>query len=505
MTQQEPQRARAVRPSRGVAVVLAACAAGALLPGPADAVASDPLSASALFSDVQRYVELGPRHHLTGSREDERTQRWMRDELAAAGALAGTDAYSYFSFRPRRVGLSVAGRPYENVAPFFYSGTTGRQPRTAALVDVGLGSQAEVAAADVAGKIAVIDVPYFKGALDPTFAPAFARLEAAGAVGLVAVTGGPQDLPVNQDVDSREGAQHLPTLFIGKRSGREVIEAARAGATASLLLDAEAGRSCTTNTWAVLPGRDPERVIVIATPTGAFTPSGSERGPGVATLLGLARHWASLPQDERPATLVFAVLSGHEIGFLGLPTLMRAHPDWFATADAYVHLGASLAAIEQDELPDGTVLRSSAGDWTRALYVSENPLLEPGVTAAFAPAQPLGSLPPSVWDPGEQSLAYAEGLPIIASSGASHYFHTAGDTAEAVSPVLLETMTRAFADTVDSVAGLPAGAVRAANAAASTLGPIRGPSTTPGGGPPPESEEFAPRLVERCAGNAGAR
>lgn len=471
------------------------CAALAL---PATAGA-DPLGGDQLFSDLLHYVRLGPRSHLTGTPVDARTQAWMRSELADAGLQTGVDGYSFYGFEVDGLGLRVAGHAYRHIAAFYYSGDTGPSPRQAELAYAAEGTPAEVSQAQVKGRIAVIDVPYLAGnALDPTFSSAFQNLEQAGAAGLVAVTDGPGDYPVNQDVDSRAGLQSLPTVFVGRRSGQEIMAAARAHATASLLLDASVGRRCATNSWGILPGQDPERDVVIGTPIGAWTPSASERGPGVAILLGLARHYAALPESQRPVTLIFAVLSGHEVGYLGLPTLIEAHPQWFANADAYVHLGASLAALQQVAGPGSGVRKLPVGDWTRALYVSENPLLAPGVQAAFAQAAPLGSLPPGAFDPGEQGYAYHDGIPIIAESGGSYYFHTAADEPSGVGVNLLHQQAEAFAGSIDYVTGLPAGALRAANGPAAQLGARADPNPTPTGGAS-EQPAYAPLLDSGCA------
>jgi len=443
---------------------------------------ADPLDGGQLLQDVQHYAALGPVNHLTGSASDQATQDWMREQLAAAGLQTGIDSYDYYGFVVRQVALRADGADYANIAPYLYSGVTGASPVTAPMVYGGvLGDQAETQNASLAGKVVVIDVPYVKGAVDSSFANAFTRIHAAGAAALIAVTEGPQDYAVNQDVDSRAGVQGLPTVFVGKVSGQTIIAAAKAGKTASVLLDADVGERCTTNSWGVLPGADPSRFVIVGTPTGAFTPSGSERGPGVAELLGLARHYASLPVAQRPLTLVFAILSGHEIGYLGLPTFMATHAGWFAHADAYVHLGASLAAAEQEELPDGSVQRLPFGDPSRWLYASENPLLQPGVQKAFAAAGLL-SVPPGALDPGEQGYAYHAGIPIVASSGGSYYFHTAGDTADGVDAGLLAQTAQGFAGSIDHVMSLPAGELRSANAAAAQAGAARDPNPTPSGG-----------------------
>src|SRR5947209_7300782 len=153
---------------RTIGVVAAGCLLALAHAAPGIA---DPLDGAPLLGDVVHYVQLGPTNHLTGSSSDQATQTWMRDELAAAGLQTGVDAYDYYGFVPNQVGLSVAGTGYANITPYFYSGVTGPSPVTAPTVYAGvLGSPVETQNQSLAGKIAVIDVPYIKQSTDSSFA-----------------------------------------------------------------------------------------------------------------------------------------------------------------------------------------------------------------------------------------------------------------------------------------------------------------------------------------------
>jgi predicted dienelactone hydrolase len=223
----------------------------------------------------------------------------------------------------------------------------------------------------------------------------------------------------------------------------------------------------------------------------------------VAILLGLARHYANVPRAQRPVTLVFAALAGHEAGYLGLPVLMQRHKDWFA-GDAYFHLGASLAARAMTETPNGTVVSSRAGDPTRLLYVSENPLAQAIAQKDLAPAAQMGSMAPGVRNVGEQAYAYHAGIPVISSSGASFYFHTQGDQSDGVSPELLAATAGGFRAALDDVAALPAGALRQANGVAAQLGARQEPGATPGGGTGATDPDKEPTPVAACGSPAPA-
>ncbi len=228
---------------------------------------------------------------------------------------------------------STRGRPARRVSPPRWS-----RPATAPCP------------ADAAGKIVVVS-QLAKGALDPSIAAAIA----AGAKGLVYVTEGVGDLPKKEDVNSRKGTGDFPVLLVGQKSGAEVLADAEAGENADLTLQAQLGTATDYDVWGELPGADDSRRVFVGTPVSSFVPSASERGGGVAILLGLAKHYAELPRSQRPETLVFLATTGHEVGFLGLEALIEAKGSWFTDADAYVHMGASLGAPTGVENPDGSI------------------------------------------------------------------------------------------------------------------------------------------------------
>jgi len=114
-----------------------------------------------------------------------------------------------------------------SIAPRLYSGTTPAGGLAAPLAYASLGTARDMSSAAVKDRIAVVDVPYNDGATAPTLEPAITAAKAAGAAALVAVTEGPEDYPIHEDVDSRAGLLGLPVVFVGKRSGAAVIDAAR--------------------------------------------------------------------------------------------------------------------------------------------------------------------------------------------------------------------------------------------------------------------------------------
>jgi hypothetical protein len=482
-----------LRLALAVALILTAIAAPLARAGTAD-----PLSAASLYADVGDYARIAP-DHLTGSPEEAATQRWVADNLARAGLQTGANSYTFLRFAPKTVALTVAGHKVRSPATRFYSGTTPPAGVSRPLVYAGLGSAEEDSKAGVAGNLEVIDVPMADDVASPTLDQAFTAAKAAGAAGLIAVTEGPQDYPVQEDIDSRQGMQGMPTVFVGKASGAGVIAAAKASERATLTVVATVGTGCDADVYGVLPGADPSHYVIVGTPTSGFDRAASERGAGVAVLLGLARHYASLALAERPLTMVFVATSGHEIGFLGLPLFMQAHPQWFTNAQSYVHLGASIAAAQLVEAPDGSVERLPSGDATRLFYVSENPLLGPAVQASFAATgTATGSSFPAARNVGEQAYPYHAGVPIVSISGSSYFFHTPGDQPDGVDQSLLASMAAGFRGSIDYVDSLPPGAAPAANGAAVAAGAQQNPNPTPSGSSGTGNPAYQPTPVSSC-------
>ena len=323
------------------------------------------------------------------------------------------------------------------------------------------------------GKIVVVSVPYEHNSKAVGLYPAIETAVEGEAAGLVAVTQGVLDYPKWEDVNARKGTGELPVLMVGKRSGAAMIAAAEAEESGTLTLAADtSGVACDRDVWGELPGAEPSRRVFVGVPASSFTPSASEHGTGVAITVGLARYYASLPLSERPETLVFMALGGHEIGWLGLQALLASpQGPWFQSADAYVHLGSALGAPVATEEPDGTIHTTTTPDPTGRLHNSENPFLENSVKEDFAVAGiPTPETPPHEASGGEQTNAYVAGIPTASFSGASLWFHTAGDLPSTVDPTILEKDADAFRRTVNTITAIPAGELKAANKHAEELG-----------------------------------
>jgi hypothetical protein len=435
-------------------------------PGPAE----EPLSAASLMATVEGYSRLP--NHLSGTPNSAAALAEFQANLAAAGLRLGEEAFTFPRFAVDAVGLRAGPATVSAAAivPLLYSGTTPANGVEAPLFDGGGGTFAK---GEVGGKIVVVSIAYEHNSKPIGLDQAIETAVEGHAAGLVAVTQVVGDYPKWEDVNARDGTGPLPVLMVGKRSGAAVIAAAEAGESGTLTLAAEtSGVSCDRDVWGELEGADPSRRVFVGTPASSYTPSASEHGTGVAITVGLARHYAALPRSQRPETLVFMAFGGHEVGWLALQSLLASpYGSWFHGADAYVHLGSALGAPAAHEEPDGSIVTSSTPDPTGRLHDSENPLLERSVIEDFeAAGVPTPETPPHIASGGEQTNAYAAGIPTASFSGASLFFHTAGDLPGTVSPGILAADADAFRRVLDTITAIPAGVLKADNAHAEELG-----------------------------------
>ena len=429
----------------------------ALAAAPAANAASqpDPLSTASLMSTIDQYGS-SPNHY-SGTQADWSEENTVAEQFEADGLKVNSIAYNFPRFQPQHISLSVDSTyfPASALAPLLYSGTTEAGGITAPLEAVANGA----ITSEAAGKIVVVSA-LSKGAI----ATSVPKAIAAGAAAEVFVTNSLDNFPAWEDVNSRQGTGKLPVILIGKKSGAELLADATAGKEAVFTLQAELGTATDYDVWGELPGVDTSRKVIVGTPVSSMVPSASERGGGVAVLLGLARHYAEEPRSQRSENLVFLATSGHEVGFLGLPALIQQKGSWFTGADTYVHLGASIGAYNGVENPDGSVTMTGGTAKSLTLHDSENPLLETSSLNAFAAAgQPLKNAAMHLGGSGEQVYAYQEGIPEVSANSGSLWFHTAADLPSVVAPEILTGLTQGFLGSVDAILAQPAGAVIGAN------------------------------------------
>lgn len=423
----------------------------------------------------------GPR---SGSVLGDAVHRWIRTEWSAIPEIQHLQAqrFAFPHYRVQSMGLRADfgdGPVAVSSFPWFGPGITGPAGVTAPLARVGLPL---LPAPDVNGKIALLRFTRQFNADAAATHETLRAAEAAGAVAAVATFDAPGNLIAAHNHDIRNPLGSLPTLIVGKQDFNRL--AAAAGSTATLTLNATPVDGRVDNSIAILPGRDP-RMLVIGTPMNTWLTGGGERAPGAAILVTLAQQLAARVRQSGPLpyTVVLIATGGHEVYGYGLERSLGC-----LDADAvlaYVHLGAGLVSQAHVELLGDTVPRPGLTQ-TRAMVMSENPVLEALVDDAFGGAGlgPFFRFEAGRAAPGEAEIAYNLGIPMVSLTGANPYHHTIEDDAAQIVFEALPAMAAAYQRLVDGLLEMPFAALQAANAEAdasrgdnpgySCAGPIAG-------------------------------
>lgn len=119
----------------------------------------------------------------------------------------------------------------------------------------------------------------------------------------------------------------VPTLYLDRNAGAKVIELARAGAVATLRLDADVAESTAYQLLGYLPGRDygtpADEIVQLTTHTDG--PSISQDN-GALGLLAIVAYMSRIPQAQRPRTLMVFLDCRH---FMPGQEAAFEEQDWF--------------------------------------------------------------------------------------------------------------------------------------------------------------------------------
>lgn len=186
---------------------------------------------------------------------------------------------------------------------------------------------------------------------------------------------------------------------------------------------------------------------------------------GVASMLGLAEHYAKIPQAERRRTMVFIGLDGHhntgEGSGLGRQWLVE-HRDVLFAKTALVINCEHPSTVQTTVRP-----RYTSGEnivWTNT-YTGQQwyaggptrPKLQTLAAEAFREFGVSTYLEPNPQPPAGDLGRLYRFVPGVATSDFLHYFHTDEETPETVPWTGLEASTRAYARILDEVNELELG------------------------------------------------
>ena len=271
---------------------------------------------------VRALTAIARKHHEAGERY------WGR----LLGSMADAEAEEYIAAKFREFGLDVRMQPVSltpqwratdwsltaagsgttltptSVYPARDSVSTPAAGLDLEIVWAGFGSELDFAGRDVKGKLVFLHSDprpnAFQGTARSTGAVQRAVQKGAAAV-LVNV-----NIPGNV-TNSFAAAQKVPTFSIGSADAdalKSLMIEGPVTVKATLVAEQRSGLP-SHNVWGTLPGTSTEEIIITAHHDGLFE-GAFDNASGVATMLGLAEYFSTVPRADRKRTINFVATAG---------------------------------------------------------------------------------------------------------------------------------------------------------------------------------------------------
>jgi hypothetical protein len=389
-----------------------------------------------LRQDLRMHASFGLK--FSGGPGDSANAAWIACRLRTLGYRVEESDFDapYYVGRKAEIGIGNMAVDVVPQGPVLMTGARGVGAPLAIVEEDGeLG--------DLRNRIAVIIAPFARhAALFPTrgIGSTVVAAAEAGAVGIVLVTTGPSGDAVALNCPDDGPFVSVPLAILAPKLAGPVVDAARSGADATLVIDGDATRRPCKNIVARLE-RGP-RWIAMSTPRSGWYHCVAERGTGTAAFLEIAA-WL---EREYPEHSVFLMnTGGHEYFFAGSHHIVDQAPPPESTL-AWAHIGATLAARDAREV-DGHWVMLDTVDPNRRTMASEK--ARDAVASGFAGLEGLDE--PGIVQPqaGELSMFTDMGFDkAFACIGLHRWFHTIEDTIECVDARLLLPVVKAHQATL---------------------------------------------------------
>jgi hypothetical protein len=407
---------------------------------------------------------------ITGAESDHWSAEWMAQRFREVGVsdvrLQPLDLAPQWFPGQYSVTVSSGDKSVEltSAQPSYRSNGTPAGGLDLEAVYVGLGNEADFAGKDVRGKAV-----FTYGMLSM---PGSGGLRRAGEGGAALVFEA-QMLPGNLRYQAYPaGGVQVPSFVLGGDDSEAVLEMFNSGQPVRVKANLETRlvpNLKSSLVWATLPGASDETIYLIAHRDGWFDASG-DNASGVATIIGLAEHYAKIPQAQRPRTIVFVGLDGHHNSGEGAGIGRM----WMVANAATLFPKTALMINAEHPSTVQTTVRPRYGQgdeifWTNT-YTGQmwyaggptRPELERITRAAFREFGVWHYPEPNTSPPAGDLGRFYQILPGVATSDFHNYFHTDQETPDTVPWTGLEASARAYARIIDEVNKLPLSALQRA-------------------------------------------
>ncbi len=261
---------------------------------------------------------------LPGTIADKAAVKYMTDEFTRLGLAIKTYPFTLpTDWRPQSWAASYSsssGARIELTTVFPVAGTraTGPEGLSAEAVWVGIGAEPDFIDRDVKGKAVIIYSTFVPGGRSHSASDrsglfnANTRAQELGAAMVINVMA----VPGNGMFQPEGGLRRIPQMTVSQDEGFALRDRLGKGEkiTVTLNLNVPPLKNVeTAYTIATLPGQSNEE-IMLQVHTDGFFQAATDNNSGMAAALELARHYAALPREKRPRTLVFLLFPDHHHG-----------------------------------------------------------------------------------------------------------------------------------------------------------------------------------------------
>lgn len=333
--------------------------------------------------------------HRTGTPVDHESARWLADKAREIGVAAELEPFGLSRVDPRECWLEVGGNRIPGLPMFDgeFTSSGGVRGRIGPL-----GSDAEIGLGRVTrggSENRVLDDARKSG----------------GCQGLVAVTAGdrPGLMPMNATAFPKSFGP--PVLQVARETEERLIEYARLGMEATLMVSVERTESESFNVVGRIEGAEQGLApLIVMTPRSGWWQCASERGGGIACWLALMQ---AIMEAGARRDVIFVATSAHELGLLGVHDFMRRRPGVETGAFAWLHFGANI----------GGALDPSAR------FSATDQLLETMIAEALEQhnANPAEAVPRGTTVGAESQVIAGLGGRVTAMVGGNPLFHLESD------------------------------------------------------------------------------
>jgi hypothetical protein len=331
---------------------------------------------------------------------------------------------------------------------------TGK-PLTLEAVWVGLGTAADFMGRDVKGKAVFIHSTPTPGVINNSagWNGALERAEERGAAAIVFNIAVPGNF-TNQAFAGRIKDNALvpgdvPTFTIGTEDATAVRELIEQGQPVKVTVDLKTEMRPglkDANVWGVLPGTTDEDIIIMAH-HDAYFEGALDNASGMAVMVGLAEHFAKIPQSQRRRTFKFVTTSGHHAGSLGVKWMHDNRATFLAKTALIINCEH---VSETQTYPWGPTLRKSTNVDARRWSVNGSDKL---ASLALNAYRTFGV---TIYDDMEgpccgDGSQIQRDAPVVQLIESPVFYHSDHDRPDIVPAAGLESVARAYAKIVDDV------------------------------------------------------